>query len=218
MKPLLLVFCLCSLNCYSQSLLKKFFSPLPHRPVENRIDLTKTHLDSDGDGINDAYDHCPFEKGLIALGGCPDKDGDGIADNYSDSTRRLNISNPPVFRPQVAIPAFKLIESSREDAKIDALVLTSVGGGISLQKIKEVTVTNTNGRPEIKSKVEWSWSPITVLFSADSGADNPIDIALATTFGFFNNLVMIGGGYDLGSVTGRSRWFGLLSVGVNFNN
>lgn len=37
--------------------------------------------DSDGDGINDASDACPFEYGLLSLNGCPDTDGDGVPNN-----------------------------------------------------------------------------------------------------------------------------------------
>ncbi len=36
------------------------------------------YADSDGDGIADDKDNCPFAKGTI--NGCPDSDGDGIAD------------------------------------------------------------------------------------------------------------------------------------------
>ena len=38
--------------------------------------------DVDGDGVPDATDNCPYEKGLKTLDGCPDKDGDGVADKY----------------------------------------------------------------------------------------------------------------------------------------
>lgn len=37
-------------------------------------------LDTDGDGIPDKDDSCPFEKGSIVLNGCADLDNDGIAD------------------------------------------------------------------------------------------------------------------------------------------
>lgn len=36
--------------------------------------------DTDGDGIPDTEDACPFVKGEIAFKGCPDLDGDGIPD------------------------------------------------------------------------------------------------------------------------------------------
>ena len=37
-------------------------------------------IDSDGDGISDDKDDCPFASGPASLNGCPDNDGDGIAD------------------------------------------------------------------------------------------------------------------------------------------
>ncbi len=36
--------------------------------------------DADGDGITDAEDACPTEKGPVSTGGCPDTDRDGVAD------------------------------------------------------------------------------------------------------------------------------------------
>lgn len=38
-------------------------------------------VDSDGDGIPDDEDECPFEAGLPEFDGCPDTDGDGIPDH-----------------------------------------------------------------------------------------------------------------------------------------
>jgi hypothetical protein len=38
-------------------------------------------VDTDGDGIPDDEDECPFEAGLPEFGGCPDTDGDGIPDH-----------------------------------------------------------------------------------------------------------------------------------------
>jgi len=114
------------------------------------------------------------------------------------------------WRPIVSLPALKLTKSSRPSAEVDALLLTSTGGGISIQKI------DFDG--DNKAKSTFSWSPITILLSGNLSAENPIDISAATTVGFFNNLLMVGGGYDLGSVNGRGRWFGLVSIGINFNN
>ncbi len=40
----------------------------------------KKVLDSDGDGVPDDIDLCPFAFGAKELNGCPDKDGDGVPD------------------------------------------------------------------------------------------------------------------------------------------
>lgn len=37
-------------------------------------------VDTDGDGIIDAFDACPTAKGEVVLAGCGDTDGDGVAD------------------------------------------------------------------------------------------------------------------------------------------
>jgi len=115
------------------------------------------------------------------------------------------------WRPIISLPAFKILESSRPDAKVDALLLTSTGGGISWQKLKK---NDKSGKWEST----FSFSPATILISGNLTSSNPIDISYATTVGFFNNLIMFGIGYDLGSVTGRSRVFGLVSIGINLNN
>ena len=43
--------------------------------------------DSDGDGIADKQDLCPFMKGDLKLHGCPDSDGDGISDDKDACSR-----------------------------------------------------------------------------------------------------------------------------------
>ncbi len=50
-------------------------------PVDSKgvSDLSK--LDTDNDGIADAFDACPEEKGFFSTNGCPDSDKDGVADN-----------------------------------------------------------------------------------------------------------------------------------------
>lgn len=40
--------------------------------------------DSDGDGIPDITDECPFNPGDIGLQGCPDTDGDGVSDKTDE--------------------------------------------------------------------------------------------------------------------------------------
>jgi len=129
------------------------------------------------------------------------------------STDRLASTTPRwEWRPNVTLPAFKLLESSRENSNIDVFVLTSVGGGISYQKLKYDDKSK-------KWKSIFSWSPLTFLLAGNINDKNTsLDLSVATTLGFVNNLFMVGFGYDLGSVENRSRFFGLLSIGINFNN
>ena len=118
------------------------------------------------------------------------------------------------FRPTVALPALKLVQSTRSNgAQIDGLLFTSTGGGVSLQKLKFDSNSGDN-----KWKSTFSWSPIIILLSGNLSADNPVDVSYAMNFGFFNNLLTIGGGYDFGAVGDRSRFFAGLSLGISLNN
>ncbi len=53
--------------------------------------------DSDGDGLFDSEDQCPFEAGPAGLGGCPDSDGDGIANKNDRCPARTPVRrrHPP---------------------------------------------------------------------------------------------------------------------------
>jgi len=115
------------------------------------------------------------------------------------------------WRPVVTIPALRLTQSTRANAVVDAFLLTSVGGGLSWQRLRW-----DPARKRYEST--FSVSPATVLLAGRIAGDNTLDVSYAATVGFFNNLLMAGAGYDLGTVKSRSRWFGLLSIGINFNN
>jgi len=115
------------------------------------------------------------------------------------------------WRPVVTIPAIKLTQSSRDNAKLDATILTQVGGGVSVQYLQYDSVAQ-------RWDCYFSWSPLTVLLFGDTSKSAPLDISYATTVGFFNNAIMAGVGWDLGAVEGRKRFYGLLSIGINFNN
>lgn len=61
------------------------------------------------------------------------------------------------WRPVVAIPALKLIESTRENAQLDALVLTQVGGGVSYQKLeydsRKLPLKRDRSKVELSGKI-----------------------------------------------------------------
>ncbi len=56
------------------------FTYLFGQAPKNEIEKEKPIMDSDGDGIPDDVDLCPFAFGPKELNGCPDKDGDGVPD------------------------------------------------------------------------------------------------------------------------------------------
>lgn len=50
-------------------------------PVVNEVIAAKSKVsDTDGDGITDTEDECPYSKGTAAARGCPDSDSDGLID------------------------------------------------------------------------------------------------------------------------------------------
>lgn len=64
-------------------------------------------IETDGDGILDAYDVCPAEKGTPSTDGCPDSDHDGIPDvndRCPDVVGRIENSGcPEVAKETVAV-------------------------------------------------------------------------------------------------------------------
>jgi len=118
------------------------------------------------------------------------------------------------WRPVVSIPAIKLTESTRPNASVDGTVLTSVGGGVSLEHLKWNSRHGEQGGWEST----FAFSPLTVLVSGKSEANVQLDVSPAMTVGLWQNKFLLGAGYDLGEVKGRSRWFGLLSIGISFIN
>ncbi len=140
---------------------------------------------------------------------------DSLAADVARKSLAAKHHSKKVWRAVAAIPAIKVTESTRENALLDASVLTSVGGGISWQKLSWDSSKDVAGG----WTSTFSFSPATLLLSGDfSEGGTDLDLAYAATVGFWDNLIMAGIGVDLGEVSERSRVFGLLSFGINFNN
>ena len=60
--------------------------PKKDTPITAPADTLGKKIDRDGDGIPDAVDKCPDEKGVIQYDGCPmpDSDNDGVADDIDE--------------------------------------------------------------------------------------------------------------------------------------
>ncbi len=115
------------------------------------------------------------------------------------------------WQATVTIPALKVVETSRDGAVVDVFLLTSTGGGIVYQKVVRENETSP-------WRSVFAWSPGTILLSGNlTDSNSAIDIAYAQTIGFFDNKLQFGFGVDLGVVKDRSRFFGLLSIGININ-
>ena len=118
------------------------------------------------------------------------------------------------LRPTVTIPAVRLVRSARAGAELDAQLLSSVGGGVTFESLRWEQPATGDGR----YVADLTWSPATVLFTGRTeGGTTTLDVAWATGVGFFDNRIQVGAGYNFGAVAARQRVFGLLSVGINFN-
>ncbi len=119
-------------------------------------------------------------------------------------------------KPSITLPAFKIYKSKKEHTIADVSVMSGIGGGISFVRYDaDSKVKLTNGDPDVNLKTSVTFSPITILLrkEADKGS---IDLSYAMTAGFFNDILMLGVGYDFGEVHDRNRLFILLSIGANF--
>ena len=59
--------------------------------VNSKGEAINVPLDSDNDGITDAFDKCPNEKGSFSSNGCPDTDGDGVIDSEDTCPKTFGV-------------------------------------------------------------------------------------------------------------------------------
>lgn len=113
------------------------------------------------------------------------------------------------LKPMIAIPLLKFTESTSEDGALDATFITSSGTGVTYQKTEIV---------DDKFNAKYSVSGFFLVSGSLNDSNLSIDTAVCATFGVWNNRIQFGAGYDLGKVSGRSRFFGLASLGINLTN
>lgn len=101
-----------------------------------------------------------------------------------------------VFRPVLNIASYAIGDNSLLN-----------GGGVSYQHLKY-------------ENEKWSsvWSVNGVAWYKSSFTGDGSAFAAGLTVGFFNNLIMIGGGKTFANVPGSNGLFGTFGVGVNLNN
>lgn len=198
----------------AQFIPSKFFSrlPDPNRPLTTNEFYSLKNLKTK-EGFSN--------KGFKEIVGQDTSYQDYLASKrlYNHS-QQLRLSTPTEWkwRPQVTIPIFKGTDSTRPDAKVDVSLLASTGGGISLQNLT-IKASNNNGQIQNEYYCNFSWSPVTVLLSGNLTEGSTIDPSLISTVGFFNNVILLGAGFNLGEVPNdRSRFMGVFSLGINLNN
>ena len=102
------------------------------------------------------------------------------------------------WRPVATLPVLRY-----QDGQFST---TTIGGGIAWQSLE---FNDSTG----KWTSTVSLSPLTILTGVNAQG-KAFSLSYAATAGFFNNLLLVGGGYDL---TAKAP-FALVSIGVNFNN
>lgn len=112
------------------------------------------------------------------------------------------------LKPTVQVPALKLRESTRPNAKLDVTAFSSAGAGITFQR----TI-----RKAEKNYATISASLI-AMFSATTSPSSLANFGIGITGGLFNNLLQAGIGWDAGEVPDGKRFFGMLSLGINLTN
>jgi hypothetical protein len=103
-----------------------------------------------------------------------------------------------VFRPVLNVASYAIGDNSLLN-----------GGGVAYQFLKYDPTTE-------KWTSVWSVNMLTwykTSFSGDGQA-----FAAGLSVGFFNNLIMIGGGKSFANIPGNSGFFGTIGFGINFNN
>ena len=111
------------------------------------------------------------------------------------------------FGVSTAIPVLKIRESTDEGVKLDVVPVVGFGGGPCVYWGKaDVT--------DIKRIV--SLTPMIILSARIDGAE-ALDVAFGPVFGFFDDFVQLGVVYNGGKIEPeRSRWEGLMTIGINF--
>jgi hypothetical protein len=109
------------------------------------------------------------------------------------------------------VPMFIATQSKVPDVLLDVAIMNRTGAGLSLQWVEYDAESE-------KWRCLFSVAPCTPLLGGRLGSKDELDLGLAFLIGALDNRVMAGIGFDFGRVVDRSRWFGLLSIGLNFNN
>lgn len=111
------------------------------------------------------------------------------------------------FGVTTAIPVLKVRESTDSGVKLDVVPVVGFGGGPCIYWSKE-------GFGEVKRVV--SLSPMVILSARVDGSE-AMDAAFGPVFGFFDDFIQAGVVYNGGKIgDDRSRWEGLMTIGVSF--
>ena len=113
-----------------------------------------------------------------------------------------------MFDVATAVPLMKIVESTETNTKMDVLPIAGIGGGLCIYW----TDINVIDHKKIVAL------NLPMLYASTRIDDEKkLDLTVAATIGFFDNLVQFGAGYELGKLPyERSRVVGLFSLGMTF--
>jgi hypothetical protein len=102
----------------------------------------------------------------------------------------------------------KIVESDDTNTKMDVLPVAGLGGGLCIYWT-DVNVIDHKKIVALNAPMLYASTRI--------DDEKKLDLTLAATVGFFDNLIEFGVGYELGKLPyERSRLVGLFSLGVSF--
>ena len=116
------------------------------------------------------------------------------------------IKNGWVMDLNFSVPLLCAVQSQDVATKLDIHTNAGIGGGLTFYwanpKIAGYTMVVAVNAPEL-------------ILTPRFGSETNIDLIVGGDLGFFDNRLRLGMGYDFGTLAyERSRWIGLLSIGV----
>jgi len=113
-----------------------------------------------------------------------------------------------MFDVATAVPLMKIVESNDANTKMDVLPVAGLGGGLCIYWT-DVNVIDHKKIVALNAPMLYASTRI--------DDEKKLDLTVAATVGFFDNLIEFGVGYELGKLPyERSRLVGLFSLGVSF--
>jgi len=115
-----------------------------------------------------------------------------------------------LFKPTFTVSATCIRPTTISGGSADAQFLSAAGPALTLQ--------HTSVLPDGSDYADYS-ANLVLLVAGSTSISPTFRPAAALTIGALNNIVNVGGGYDLmAREDGLSQWFILVSIGVNLTN
>jgi hypothetical protein len=105
-----------------------------------------------------------------------------------------------------SVPLLSIVQSNTPATKLDLHTNAGIGGGLTFYRGTLTVATNDIG---------FSINAPLFILTPRLGTEKDIDLIIGGDTGWIGNRLRVGVGYDFGTLAyPRSRWIGLLSIGV----